>query len=834
MTTLLWAADANAWEPLVRRKAKAKAEAAKNDSLKARTPYQKLFDKEQKSSKGLFDVHLKKGKVYLEIPDSLLGRAFASGTSVKSISNNSISVVGQKNLSDLSFFTIEKVDSVLLLRSLSFDFTSDEKNILEALSGSRTGAIVARFPSKAKSPSGNLVVDVTDFLLSDRDEFNPFKMGYGGRYKSNFKKDMSYIVDAKSFEDNVSITVSRSYSYSVEGSSRVKNRPFTAQTTTSILMLPDSIYHPRMADPRIGYFFTPRTQMGDMASTTRTIYFANRWRLEPSDTAAYRRGEKVRPVKPITFYIDNDFPEWWKSYIFDAVMQWNEPFEEIGFKDAVQALPFPDDDPAFDPDNIRYSCIRYAPVGIQNAMGPSWTDPRSGEIINASVYVYHDVIKLLTVWMFVQTAQADEAVRAVDPPKELLGDALMYVIKHEVGHTLGLMHNMSASTVIPVESLRDPGFTREYGTTTSIMDYARFNYVAQPGDKERGVSLTPPRFGKYDRYAIRWGYTPVFDAEDFAAESEITTRWITDSLAARPYCRYGKQQLSPIMMDPSCQTEDLGDDVFAATTYGISNLKYIMSRFMDWISDADDPEYKFRTDIYMGLVNQYLRYSGHMLANVEGLYKREVIAGDGFKRFANIPRDRQEKALEFAFNMIQDTDWMEDKAVLGRLPIAGSPVYQVRKAITESLMLSPFKALMADGVDTFEFSPDEVLSALEEKIWKPVRSRKALTSWDREMQRIYVESIMANVGFVNPNAKAALTEELPDTEGYMGKITYDEVSGFEWEPRAMLNGGTYTQGTAYAALSKVYKLMEQAYPSANDLDKGHYKLLMGIIDYGRK
>ncbi len=811
-----------------------KAKTEKKDTVKTKTPYEKLFDKEQKVEKGLVTVHLKKGKVYLEIPDSLLGRSFASGTSIKSISNNSISVVGQKGLSNLDFFTLEKSDSIVLLRSLSFDFTSPDGNILSALSQSHTGAVLARFPSKAKSPAGDLVIDVTDFLLSDRDAFNPFKMGGMSPYKASYKKALSYLVDVKSFADNVSLTVSRSYTYTREGSRTVKNRPFTAETTTSILLLPREIYHPRMADPRIGFFFTPRVQMGDMGSSTKTLYFANRWRLEPSDTAAFRRGEKVEPVKPITFYIDKDFPEWWKPYIFDAVEQWNEPFEAIGFKHAVRALPFPEDDPAFDPDNIRYSCIRYAPVGIQNAMGPSWTDPRSGEIINASVYVYHDVIKLLTVWMFVQTAQAEEGVRRVDPPQELLGDALMYVIKHEVGHTLGLMHNMSASSVIPVESLRDPAFTRENGTTTSIMDYARFNYVAQPGDKERGVSLTPPRFGKYDRYAIRWGYTPVFDQPDFAAETAYTTQWITDSLAAHPWCRYGKQQMSSMLMDPSCQTEDLGDDVFAATDYGIANLKYIMYRFMDWIPDADDPEYKFRTDIYLGIVNQYLRYSGHVMAHIGGLYKREVVAGDGFKRFANIPAAEQKKAVDYILAMIADTDWLEDKAVLGRLPIAGTPVWQLRRAIAENLMASPFRALLADGVDSYEVSPEQMLTLLEEPVWKPVRARKALTPWEREFQRIYVQSLMQSVSFSLPPSSQSdrLQEDLPDGTEPMGLISYDPVSGFEWEPRSMLNGGTYTQGSVYAALKRAYDWMEKAAAGANDLDKGHYQLLMGIIEYG--
>ena len=223
-------------------------------------------------------------------------------------------------------------------------------------------------------------------------------------------------------------------------------------------------------------------------------------------------------------------PGKWKPYLREGVTQWNELFEQIGFKDVVAAKDFPTDDPEFDPDNIKYSCVRYAPSSIENAMGPSWVDPRSGEILNASVYLYHNVIKLISNWLFVQTAQADKDVRTVNIPDEMVGDALRYVLSHEIGHCLGFMHNMGASSTFPVDSLRSPEFTQKYGTTPSIMDYARFNYVAQPGDKERGVKLTPPRFGEYDKYLIKWTYTPVFNVNSAEEEAIITSKWISDAI----------------------------------------------------------------------------------------------------------------------------------------------------------------------------------------------------------------------------------------------------------------------------------------------------------------
>ena len=776
---------------------------------------------------------IEKGKVLLDVPDSLLGRTWAMASTVRAISDVKIGNVGLKDVSGLKFYTFEKVDSTLRLKEVSFDFSSSEGNILNALSDCHTGATVEKFKIKSSSTPKRSVVDATDFFLSDRKELDPTERNPMGTkvIKKNYKKDLSYVCGAKCFEDNFSVTVSRTYTYEV----KKKDVPLTIESVASFLLLPEEIYHPRIADPRINFFFTHRTMVEDLNSTSKDIWFVNRWRLEPSDTAAFRRGELVEPVKPITFWIDNNFPEWWKPYITQAVLQWNEVFERIGFKQAVRALPFPEDDPDFDPENIRYNCIRYAPVSVQNAMGPSWTDPRSGEIINASVWVYHDVIKLLSVWMFVQTAQADPEVRCTDIPREILGDALTYVIRHEVGHTLGLMHNMSASTCFSVEQLRDPAFSQQHGTTTSIMDYARFNYVAAPGDKERGVRLTPPKFGENDYWAIRWGYTPVFDAANFEEETRITTRWITDSVAFSPVYRYGKQQMG-LFFDPRCQVEDLSNDVFAASEAGVQNLKYILSHFLDWIPDETDPDMKYRTELYLGIVNQYLRYAGHLMHNIEGLYRNETLPGDGQKRFENVPRDIQVRALDQVFKMYSDLDWLEDKAVTGRLPIVGSPVEAVRKSIAQNLMSKGFAAGMIDGIDTQELPVKDMMDLLYEHVWRPTAKGRALTEGDRLFQRMYVESLMNMVGFKNPNIREkenALHDEdhccdLLNPHSPMGNIHYDEVSGFEWEPRNF-GGGHVSHSTVYAELMRVRKLIDRK--TGKGEDKGHYAFLRSLIDY---
>ena len=440
---------------------------------KKETKYDKLFKgKKVTTAKGFITLHKFDNKVYFELPLKVLNRDILLGSTIAETTDNQFGCVGEKS-SDPFLIRFVQRDSTITLRRVQAGQFSDDREIKKRLQSSTMPAIAETFEIKAyNNDSSAVVFDMTGYLLSDKKMLSPFSPYsliemMGANIDKNFEKESSFIQGIKSFEDNVSVRSLLTYKVSVgaKGGYAVKNMPFSAVMNRSFILLPEKPMRHRYADPRIGIFEHSIVEFASEGRGLRTRHIAHRWNLEPSDSAAYLRGELVEPKKPIVFYIDDAFPLSWNKYIHKGVEVWQKAFEKIGFKNAIIAKDFPKNDPNFDPENIKYSCIRYAPSTVANAMGPSWIDPRSGEIINASVTVYHNIVQLVQYWRFLQTAPADKEVRNVVLREDLLGDCIAYVLSHEVGHTLSLMHNMAGSSSIPVESLRDPKFTQEYGTT---------------------------------------------------------------------------------------------------------------------------------------------------------------------------------------------------------------------------------------------------------------------------------------------------------------------------------------------------------------------------------
>lgn len=756
--------------------------------VKKETPYEKFFKgKKCETVKGLIILHKMDNKIYFELPLSLLGKDMLIGSTVTEITNNGFANVGEKPHEPMHvMFT--RTDSTINLRQVTCAYMSKDRNLQERIKTSMMPAIIENLAIKAYSPDSTaVVIDMTNFLLSDNEQLNPFSayapVTWSGAWiEKEFKRNNSQIAKIKAFDDNVSVQSSLTYSVSLRDKRSYYwyKEPFTAVMTRAFLLLPEEPMRPRLADPRINIFWQGYSEFSNEGNGMKPLYYANRWRLEPKDEAAYRRGELVEPKKPIVFYIDNAFPEMWKPYMKYAVEVWQKAFENIGFKNAIIAKDFPTDDPEFDPDNLKYSCIRYSPSSVANAMGPSWTDPRTGEIINASVYVYHNVIKLVQDWRFLHTAAVDSDVRKVVLDDEIIGDCIRYVVSHEVGHCLALMHNMSASAAIPVDSLRSPSFTQKYGTTYSIMDYARNNYVAQPGDKEKGVRLTPPELGLYDMFSISWLYRPLLDAKTPEDEVPTLSKWISEKSGNLAY-RYGKQQFRT-RLDPSSVEEDLGDDAMKAGVYGIKNLKIILANLNGWVG-KDDPDYRFRLNMYNEVIYQYFRYLNNVLMNIGGIYMNERYDGDVLPSYTVVPRKDQRRAVKFLLDQMKDMDWLDAKEMQEGYPLRGNIASYLQDEIFFAMIKQIGNVMICASKSLGEdvYTAEDYMKDIYDYVWAPTQQGKTLTSIEKLMQINLLTTIMDQAGVVSeqkgtPFALAGNMIRIPEVMKEQSRAAYGLIS----------------------------------------------------------
>lgn len=713
------------------------------------TEYQKIIKKGSTVTDGLFRVRHIEDKYYFEVPDSMLGRYILCVTRFTAVPQNFGQFAGEEITHSTIYFEKRDTSQIMIRQYVLSHLADNGDNISRTLEQSTVDPIVQAFKVIGQNEEKDAsLIEVTSLFNSDNN-----LMSFSNTDKTTLKvgglmKDRTFIDTIKVFPTNIEVATTRTYGSSPARSEASRTGTITMAFNTSMVLLPKEPMRKRLWDDRVGYFVNNFVRFSDDQHKTEHESIISRYRLVPKNKKKYLRGELTEPEKQIVYYIDPATPKKWIPYLIQGINDWNVAFEAAGFKNAITAKVLPEDDPNVSLEDARYSVLRYLPSETENAYGPRIVDPRSGEIIEAHICWFHNVMNLLTKWYMVQCGAVDKRAQTMHFDDKLMGELIRFVSSHEVGHSLGLRHNMGASFATPVEKLRDKAWVEKNGHTASIMDYARFNYVAQPEDNISPKGLFP-RINDYDKWAIKWGYQWRPEFKDEYEEKEKLMTETTNILKGNPRLWFGGEGRNE---DPRAQTEDLSDNNVKASEYGIKNLKRVMQHLPQWTKEEND-QYDDLVEMYKAVTDQFNRYMNHVAKNIGGRYINNM---PGLEPYAPVPAARQREALQYlGRNIFEAPEWLYPANILSK---SGADVGTTQQQQQTNLLTRLMTPLMLSNISTSDYAVNQYLDDLFAQVWTAPKSSSSFQQKARrQLQRSYVQNLNSLLNPSEADLKGAMS-----------------------------------------------------------------------------